>query len=187
MSDTINFEVQGEFVLSFRNSTYCEFSDTSWEAVSSYLLVHNVNATAVDFGEVDQYLDCSRIKKFLLPSLIKSDSVASRSVPTSPFIPRVKVCRQVAYVPITFCIDKMEDVKSIELEFYQGDRPIMGDILRPEYFLQGCITHEYQFFLESRTDITLSRRVYSHDGSWKEYLDTLKLPVWNNPLIKVLP
>lgn len=69
----------------------------------------------------------------------------------------------------------MELLKSVELTFNDGQRPVMADILYPQYFIQNTFSHEYPLSDIVNDKITIIRRIYSHDGSWTEYKDEIFL------------
>lgn len=77
-------------------------------------------------------------------------------------------CKVETSIPIEITIDKMELLRSIEIAFYQNNRPIMADILYPQYFIQGTFKWNYKLYDLTSDSITITRRIYSHDGSWVE-------------------
>lgn len=48
-------------------------------------------------------------------------------------------------VPVTFTCENPKDLKSINVNFYQGDRPVMADIIHGYDFTNGKFSLTYYF------------------------------------------
>jgi hypothetical protein len=69
----------------------------------------------------------------------------------------------------------MELLRSVELAFYDNERPVRADILYPQFFIQNTFSHEYDIYDVKSDKIKVIRRIYSHDGSWTEYEDEISI------------
>lgn len=69
----------------------------------------------------------------------------------------------------------MELLRSVEIAFYDGTRPVIVDILYPQYFQQNTFSWNYVLSDIVTEKLTVIRRIYSHDGSWTEYEDIINL------------
>jgi hypothetical protein len=75
-------------------------------------------------------------------------------------------------VKIEFNFPSIELLRSIEITFFEGERPVRGDIIHPYNFIEGRAYNEYPF--EDTSPNRIVYRIYSYDGSWVEYEKEIK-------------
>ena len=78
-------------------------------------------------------------------------------------------------VPVKFGIENLDEVAFVEMEFYDGSRPIRADILYPPSFINNIYEYTYEFDEVMSDTITIVRTIYAHDRSWVEYIDKRRI------------
>ena len=77
-------------------------------------------------------------------------------------------------VNIELEVDDVDDLRFVEMHFYQDSSVIGGDISRREHFQNKLLKHQYVFYLKYPNPITLLRKMYYTDGEVVEVVEELK-------------